>query len=639
MKKMSLALALAAGAACTASAFAQESDVLNMPSIRKEAPRQAYGSRVNQLVYAVGLVPGAIWAGNGGAERSGDEISLIPGPGSGGNITINAAYFSTLMGAGDTNSNSETVGLVFYDTFGGWTDLTFPGTTLLGSLLFDLADFNTPGFITFYDVPIAPNAAATVTIPDANALVVQEVYNYQTTTMHPSIGPVFRGTNTAVDIDSVTVGDSDTRRWIDTNGDNVIQAAAEINTGALSAYRFLYMGFQGDAPPPTAPPSTDLGAISDTQAQTCGNLADATVAWYRLTLANPATDANLTFFEVDSEGSTADVSIGMYDELGNLVGFQGQDADDGSGTNAQLTYGVGRRAPSGDGRAYDGRDGEVTNAVSNIYYLAVTPNTGSFGPSFTVGAGAGTGGAYCLNFKTNVNGTALAPSIPPTEVTSLGQIFPPGAPGGATAPREEASWYSFEIVDMGCGASTPTFDFDFSRTVTPADSESFIFDSNGNQIVTEDDADADGVTPFYVQPQFSFGATSPVRPPFNALAENFSGQDGALANGVYYMANALFDVGSLAAATTDGRWHVRATSGSSLDINFDIYASCISGCGSADFDGDGDTGTDLDIEAFFACLGGNCCATCGSADFDGDGDTGTDLDIEAFFRVLGGGTC
>jgi hypothetical protein len=62
-------------------------------------------------------------------------------------------------------------------------------------------------------------------------------------------------------------------------------------------------------------------------------------------------------------------------------------------------------------------------------------------------------------------------------------------------------------------------------------------------------------------------------------------------------------------------------------------------CGSADFDGDGDSGTDADIEAFFACLGGNCCGTCGSADFDNDGDSGTDADIEAFFRVLGGGDC
>jgi hypothetical protein len=63
------------------------------------------------------------------------------------------------------------------------------------------------------------------------------------------------------------------------------------------------------------------------------------------------------------------------------------------------------------------------------------------------------------------------------------------------------------------------------------------------------------------------------------------------------------------------------------------------GCGTADFDGDGDSGTDADIEAFFACLAGGCCATCGSADFDADGDTATDADIEAFFRVLAGGTC
>jgi hypothetical protein len=64
-------------------------------------------------------------------------------------------------------------------------------------------------------------------------------------------------------------------------------------------------------------------------------------------------------------------------------------------------------------------------------------------------------------------------------------------------------------------------------------------------------------------------------------------------------------------------------------------------CGTSDFNGDGDYGTDQDIEAFFACLAGNCCATCwsGGADFNGDGDVGTDQDIEAFFRVLAGGSC
>ncbi|HYE61136.1 MAG TPA: hypothetical protein VD997_04000 [Phycisphaerales bacterium] len=63
------------------------------------------------------------------------------------------------------------------------------------------------------------------------------------------------------------------------------------------------------------------------------------------------------------------------------------------------------------------------------------------------------------------------------------------------------------------------------------------------------------------------------------------------------------------------------------------------GC-TADFNGDGDTGTDQDIESFFACLGGNCCQTCPpTADFNQDGDVGTDQDIESFFRVLGGGAC
>jgi len=64
-------------------------------------------------------------------------------------------------------------------------------------------------------------------------------------------------------------------------------------------------------------------------------------------------------------------------------------------------------------------------------------------------------------------------------------------------------------------------------------------------------------------------------------------------------------------------------------------------CGTSDFNGDSDFGTDADIEAFFACLAGNCCPTCfvGGSDFNQDGDFGTDADIESFFRVLGGGPC
>ena len=83
------------------------------------------------------------------------------------------------------------------------------------------------------------------------------------------------------------------------------------------------------------------------------------------------------------------------------------------------------------------------------------------------------------------------------------------------------------------------------------------------------------------------------------------------------------------------------TEGRAYELPFVLRGTRAAACGTADFDGDGDTGTDADIEAFFACLAGDCCVTChpSGADFDGDGDTGTDADIEAFFRVLAGGTC
>ncbi|HYE61607.1 MAG TPA: hypothetical protein VD997_06400 [Phycisphaerales bacterium] len=71
---------------------------------------------------------------------------------------------------------------------------------------------------------------------------------------------------------------------------------------------------------------------------------------------------------------------------------------------------------------------------------------------------------------------------------------------------------------------------------------------------------------------------------------------------------------------------------------FGVILGCTYIC-DADFNQDGDTGTDQDIEAFFACIGGHCCPRCLSADFNGDGDAGTDQDIESFFRVLGGGAC
>jgi formylglycine-generating enzyme len=93
-----------------------------------------------------------------------------------------------------------------------------------------------------------------------------------------------------------------------------------------------------------------------------------------------------------------------------------------------------------------------------------------------------------------------------------------------------------------------------------------------------------------------------------------------------------------------GNWVMRAVPAPAIapqDANHDGIPDDCTPCGSADFNCDGDVGTDADIEAFFACLAGSCpnlpCSS--TADFNGDGDVGTDADIEAFFRVLGGSAC
>jgi hypothetical protein len=65
------------------------------------------------------------------------------------------------------------------------------------------------------------------------------------------------------------------------------------------------------------------------------------------------------------------------------------------------------------------------------------------------------------------------------------------------------------------------------------------------------------------------------------------------------------------------------TVASATDLEVGGYECYIEGCGV------------LRTDVAQLIVGG----VCGSSDFDGDGDVGTDADIEAFFRVLGGGNC
>ncbi|HYE61012.1 MAG TPA: lectin-like protein [Phycisphaerales bacterium] len=125
---------------------------------------------------------------------------------------------------------------------------------------------------------------------------------------------------------------------------------------------------------------------------------------------------------------------------------------------------------------------------------------------------------------------------------------------------------------------------------------------------------------------------------------------GTPTSGTFNPANPL---STFAGLDANGPWTLTITDHANVDggtleswslTTFESVTASIcetSMCGTADYNGDGDTGTDQDIEAFFACIGGTCCPTCWhlGSDFNADGDAGTDQDIEAFFRVLGGNPC
>jgi probable HAF family extracellular repeat protein len=148
----------------------------------------------------------------------------------------------------------------------------------------------------------------------------------------------------------------------------------------------------------------------------------------------------------------------------------------------------------------------------------------------------------------------------------------------------------------------------------------------------------------------------------NAAAASVSGDGATVAGFCYDSGASVATLWSPALGVADLHWYlptlgvdltgwtltsVNATTPDGLTLvgnglhngHLEGWIATIPRCGSADFDRDGTTGTDADIEAFFACLAGNCCASCGTADFNGDSDVGTDADIESFFRVLAGGSC
>lgn len=378
------------------------------------------------------------------------------------------------------------------------------------------------------------------------------------------------------------------------------------------------------------------------------------VQWTRLILPNPVIDSAARFLNIDTEGSTAGLALGLFDALGNLVAY---DDNSGSGQNAQLTFGVGRAAGVGDGAQYDGRDGELP---AGSYYLAVAPDQSFFGAAFMATPGPTTTEPRIgyVNIRTNVNnGSNLPPAVPPIinhfDFTTQGPAwtFPSadtfqGTTGDANPePLNDDSsavlWTKFAIDAPGAGGRE-YLDIDFSQSDT-ADNLAYLFDAQGALVAFSDDASATNPLPL-----MSFGASQPPRcdaPP----SACWQGQNGLLPPGTYYLASVArpADVltGPAGAAPIPGpdrRWHVRGLSDTNIGFTAEFYTGSGAACDPIDFNRDGVFPDVLDISDFLSVFSGGPCSNnpmCGDIDFNNDTIYPDTADVLVLLRVFAGGSC
>jgi len=540
----------------------------------------------------------------------------------------------------------------------GWTgtgtSMINPAAVPLGTATYNFGVIAT-GF-AYTSTGLALGAG--IPVPDDdNGVFVELTFSQDGTTISPTVpatGFGFHGgtSTNAVDPGNPALVGTTTRNYYrdrNTNGTfegNVVAAANEhtfflANTNQSSGVRFR---LGGDIPV-TQPTCTPLGNLADGTTPANSTVAAGGVNWFCFNLNGEAVDASKTFLDIVSQSSSsADVAIGIFDPDGVLIVA---DDNDGDGNNAQASFGLGIRAgQGGDSLNFDGRDGELPFGQ---YFIAVTSSPATFLNGFAV-TSTGAGGSADVSISTNANTAAAFAEVPPIipAGNDLGILAGP-VPGAEFTPNvgnnELIGWYKFQT----CEAAAPGsffVDIDGSASDSITDSEFFLFDSNGNLVATNDDADADGVAPFYLKSHLSFGNVGP-RPTYGTdpLEAQYTGENGTLPAGTYYLAVAFWNAIEQADAATDGNFHIRGTSGDAIGITPDFYTDITTSvCGgggcpwetfgcTADQDGDDDVDSD-DIVVFFANFENG--DTCG--DQDGDEDVDSD-DIVIFFGLFEQGGC
>ncbi|MBX3384205.1 MAG: hypothetical protein KF864_11930 [Phycisphaeraceae bacterium] len=642
MKKCLLIAALA-GAAASASAQTsnpQPIDISNIVAVRAGAPQ--YGERLSP-VWSNGRFPGVNLGFFGAVYDMLDDINFVGGPWAGEtgrvitqinvgvgqfspgwNCTMRFEFYESadfcnatdiLQGAAPFASysiNFAGSGSGIYSWFTLPVSIPVPDTDDQIFMRFTILDENTTSVWTGAANAFLPGYANDLTVGSGSPSIAWN-------TLNQNITPYFAGGCPSI---PTGVAATHEHRTIATSG----------AAGGPGWYGIL----SGEVTLPDPPGITDLGCLNDGFTTVNHTAAPGEVKWYKFCINGDATDAALQFLDIDTEGSGVDASFAVY-QYGTGALLR-DDANSGSGDNAQVSFGVGRRGGVG-GLDYDGRSGELL--ASNEYLVAITSGDGVFGPSYSANS-AGPGGALRLRFNTNTNGTPLAASVPPnvdSTIYDLGDLTQLSAnPPEADMDPNWVVWYRFEVCsdvndDGNEFATGPYVDVDFTGSFVNSDTDVVVFDGSGNVIASEgltppmDDAGAGLFS------QISWGDVAPAR--FGVGGVDFAGQQGNLSAGVYYMA-----VGLCCINPVDGRWHARSTSGSSLPANFTFFFEGLEECSgggcspcAADYNQDG--GVDGgDVEAFF--IDWENAEGCSDVNEDGGVDGS---DVEFFFIVWEQGGC
>ena len=388
----------------------------------------------------------------------------------------------------------------------------------------------------------------------------------------------------------------------------------------------LFWGWRGDIQ--AAAPACEsfaLGAdnafASDTEA-----LAANGVKWYCVTLASDVIDENNKFIDFDTEGSLADAAIAIYNGEGALIVA---DDDSGSGVNAHLSFGMGRRAAVGDGIQYDGRNfddstGVIRGLAAGTYFVAVaaSSNVASFGDGFSV-TGNGVAGSVTLRVRTNEAAGALEASVAPiaTRIVGISAEDPIVAPGAQSVtvelPGRSVNWLDVQICQASSDAAPITIAE--SAASSAGASTLMIFDTAGNLIAQQ------------------AGSTA------TRASITFAGSP-ALAAGTYYIAQSYAVNHFSNTPETDGRWHVRPVS---LDSGFEFqveiavsYTECTGGP-SCEYDFNQDENVDLlDAQQMAQVFVGLLLPEANWLDGDLNGDENADLtDAQILAAYVVSGNC